>query len=99
VEDGVAYREVLQGLLRRAKTPERRAKLEAELEQPPFPDPLAYLWNAFIRLSNRRPVGFAEGLIPWSEMDAFQRVSGLRLTPWEIRVIEMLDAMFVSEKK
>jgi hypothetical protein len=27
VEDGVTYRESLQGLLKRAKTPERRAEL------------------------------------------------------------------------
>jgi hypothetical protein len=65
---------------------------------PPFPVPLRYLWNAFIRLSNRRPVGFAASLIPWSEIDAFQRVTRFRLAPWEIQIIERLDAMFVSEQ-
>ena len=52
----------------------------------------------FTRLSNRRPVGFAASLIPWTEIDAFQRVTGFRLSPWEVQIIEKLDAMFVSEK-
>jgi hypothetical protein len=98
VEEGVPYRETLQGLLKRAKTPERRAQLEEELDQPPFPDALAYLWNVFTRLSNRRPVGMVAGLIPWSEIDAFQRVSGFRLGPWEVQLIEALDGLYMSEK-
>lgn len=72
--------------------------MEAELDRPPFPDPLRYLWNVFIRLSNRRPVGFAAGLIPWSEIDAFQRVTGFRLSPWEVQIVERLDMMFVNDR-
>lgn len=83
-------------MLKRARKPEQRAALEADLAAPPLPVSLRYLWSAFIRLSDRRPVGMNVGLIPWSEIDAFQRVSGFRLTPWEVELIEMLDVMFVK---
>lgn len=97
--DGVTLRETLQGLLARAKRPAKVAEYEAELFCPPLPRELTYLWNVFLRLSNRRGSnGFDIDPIGWTEIDAFIRLSGLRLAPWEIALIEMLDDLYRSQR-
>jgi len=86
-------------LLKRARKPERKAELQAELLVPPFPDVLTYLWVAFRRLGSRRgSSGFAIDPIGWPDIDAFVRHSGVRLAPWEVRLIEELDDLFRIEQ-
>jgi hypothetical protein len=101
-KDGVTYRQALQTLLdrhlRRGDKPERVAELRAELAQPPLPQSLEYLWAAFCRLATRRTSnGYGPNLITYPEIDAFQRVTSIRLDPWEVEIIEMLDRMFITE--
>ena len=88
------YRQVLEGLLERTRKPERRAELEAKLETPPFPFELEHVWTAFCRLHARRRSGFSAEPIAWSDLDAFIRLTGVRLAPFEIQLIEMLDDLF-----
>ena len=84
----------MQSLLGRARTNERRAAIEAELTMPKFPAALAYLWVAFDRLSSRRgSTGFGPAPISWPEIDAFARLSGIRLAPWEVEILEALDRL------
>lgn len=65
----------------------------------PLPPALTYLWNAFQRLSVRRPQnGMALSPIPWTEIEAFSRLTGLRLVPWEVDIIEELDGLLVAER-
>jgi hypothetical protein len=60
---------------------------------------LQYLWIAFIRLSSRRGSnGFGINPISWPEIDAFVRNSRVRLAPWEVEIIEMLDDLFRAEQ-
>lgn len=76
----------------RAGTPKRVAELEAELALPPFPEALRYLWRAFSRIRNRvNGNGYSMPRITMLDLDAFNRLSGLRLLPWEIEIIELLD--------
>lgn len=85
--------------MKRARKAERRAELEAQLECPPLPLELAYVWRTWHRLSNRRGSnGFDLNPIGWGDIDAFVRLSGLRLRPWEIALIEMLDDSFRAER-
>jgi hypothetical protein len=90
----VPYRQVLEGLLERTHKPEERAKLEAELETPPLPLELDHVWNAFCRLHARRRSGFSAEPIAWSDLDAFIRLTGVRLAPFDIQLIEMLDDLY-----
>lgn len=92
--DGNSYREVLQGLRDRTADSKQIAKYEAELACPEMPAELVYLWNAFLRLSARRTVGFSANPISWSEIDAFARYTGTRLTPWEVKILEDLDDLY-----
>jgi hypothetical protein len=95
LEDGVPYRDVLEGLLDRPTLkPQRRAEIEAELETPPFPLELEHVWTAFCRLNARRRSGFSIEPIGWADLDAFIRLTGARLAPFEIQLIEMLDDVF-----
>ena len=85
----------------RARTLERRAEIEAELSLPPFPVALDYLWVAFNRIRNRiNGNGYVVPRITLPDLDAFNRLSGLRLQPWEIEIIELLDdALLASHRK
>jgi hypothetical protein len=60
-----------------------------------MPEPLGYLWAAFLRLSRRRgSSGFGTAPITWEGIDGFLRLSGMTLAPWEIEVIEALDDLW-----
>jgi hypothetical protein len=72
------------------------AEIEAELQLPPFPDELFYLWQTYLRLRRRAPAGFAGPQpVGWQDIDAFTRLSGVRLAPWEIGVVEALDEIYL----
>lgn len=98
-EDGkFTARDILEGLRARTRNPIRRAEIDAELAVPPLSPALIYLWQAFLRLSARRGSnGFAVSPISWPDIDAFVRHSGMRLAPWEVRVIEDLDNLYRAE--
>ncbi|WP_244448547.1 hypothetical protein [Bosea sp. LC85] len=67
---------------------------------PPAPPQLIYLWNAFRRLSDRRGMGLSGSApLTWPEIDAFSRLSGLHLAPWEIEIVEELDRLFLFPPK
>lgn len=57
---------------------------------------LAYLWQAYHRLRRRKGGGMGPGPIEWPDIDAFLRLSGVSLVPWEIEVIEELDDLFLT---
>jgi hypothetical protein len=59
---------------------------------PAFPEAMRYLWRAFIRIRRRNAGnGFGATPVTWADLDAYSRLSGLRLLPWEIEIIELLD--------
>ncbi len=77
---------------RRKKDSAKVAELEAELLVPAFPDEMVYLWRIYHRLRRRIAVGFAgPNPIGWQDIDAFVRLTGFRLKPWEVEAIEAID--------
>lgn len=97
LENGEPYRDVLQGLIDRTRDPEKVAKYEAELAMPPFPMALAYLWNSYWRIRRRKGAGMSgHSPVEWPDIDAFVRLGGERLTPWEVEIIEQLDDAFLA---
>jgi hypothetical protein len=100
LEDGHSYRDILEGLLVRTKSEERRAEIEAELFGVTMPEALGYLWVAFVRLRRRKGSnGFALSPIEWTDIAAFIQLSGVALAPWEISVIEDLDDIFIESQQ
>lgn len=88
---------MLQGLLRRARTEERRAELREKLRLPPAPPGTSYIWDIFARLSFRRgSSGFGPMPISWVDLAAFGQVTGMRLKPGEVEMIEVLDHVYLA---
>ena len=88
---------MIQGLLKRARKPEKIAEYEAQLFVPRFPKELSYLWQLYWRL-RRRVSGGMSGREPisWSEIYGFLHLTKKTLTPWEVEVIEELDDLYRS---
>lgn len=100
MQEGVPLKLVLEGLLARAKSAKRRAELEKELDVPPPPRTLIYLFDIFNRLRRRKgSAGFGPSPIEWPDIDAFCRHTALHLSPWEVEVIEDLDNLFLVSQQ
>jgi len=85
-------------LIERTKNPNRRRGYELELECPPFPSALDYLWRTFSRLRRRKGSnGFSISPIEWPDIDAFVRNAHFPLNQWEIEILEMLDDLFLEQ--
>lgn len=50
-------------------------------------------WNAFLALHRQRGIGMAPQPISFRDMEAYQRVTGDRLMPWEVRAVQAMDAV------
>jgi hypothetical protein len=95
----VSLRETLEGLLKRCKKPEKRAKYEAQLTSPPYPKALGYLLNIFYRLRRRKAsYGYGPVQVEWPDIDAFLRHSRINLSSWEIEILEDLDDLYLAER-
>lgn len=82
----------------RKNRPDIVAELETELDTPPFPVAVSYIWDAWQRLRSRKGPGFSGHLpIEWSDIDAFMRATKKRLAPWEVEMIEMIDDAFLDQ--
>lgn len=89
--DGVALREHL--LSHRRMTGDGHPLLN---EAPPLPDGCGPLWRDFMELHNARQWGMGgPSPISFVEIDAWQRVRGVRLASWEIAAVKAGDAAYM----
>jgi hypothetical protein len=67
-----------------------------ELQGPPFPELMEYVWSAFISLHPARGQGF-NGPLPlsYTEIAAWQQLTGNQLSTWEVGVIKKLDSIYM----
>lgn len=55
------------------------------------------MWLSFLELSEtRRSNGFGPEPLSYSEMEAWGRLTGRRLQPWQVRLIKQLDHEFMA---
>lgn len=92
-DDGVPLRQHLEkdaeGMF---ANPASQAKLDAA---PPQPPNTARVWGIFLELHQRRPQGeFGPMRLPWTEVEAFQRVTSVPLRNWERQAIFALEDTF-----
>lgn len=58
---------------------------------------VVHLWNAFAQLSAARTNnGFGPNPIPYSEIDAYSRLTAQSFDPWEVAAIRALDDAYIS---
>lgn len=71
---------------------ERTGKVPARLrDAAQCPPALRYLWDIFLRLRKRSTPSLGSARILYSDMLAFQSVTGVRFAPWEVAALERLD--------
>lgn len=64
----------------------------------PCPKAGASLWAAFVDLSGSRPAGMnGMAAIPPTEIDAWCRLHGVRLSSWEVETLQMMDRAAVAK--
>lgn len=62
---------------------------------PKLPQGLGYLWRDFLDLHNSRSgSGFGPARITFADIDAWQRVTGFELAPWELSAVRAADGAY-----
>ncbi len=75
----------------------KRAEFEARLHLPDFPDEYTFAWEAFFDLNQcRSSNGFGVNPISYTEIDAYTRLTGKVLLPYEINGINIIDSCFLK---
>lgn len=81
----------------RTRNKKKKAEYEAELYIPPLPLEALDIWNTYWRLRKRKASGgFGVSPLEWPDIAAFSTFAGIRLSSWELEIIEMIDDLFVS---
>ena len=71
---------------------------DALLCAPELPDGCEALWDDFRELHACRGMGFsAPSRITYTDLDAFQRVSGTALSSWELEAIRKADNEYLRQ--
>jgi hypothetical protein len=55
------------------------------------------IWSVFVHLGRTRPRGFGVGGIAYTEIEAWQRLTGVQLSPWELDVLTEIDARVLAQ--
>lgn len=82
--DGATLRDHLAAAAAHGGPPDPRLHLRP-------PPGTAAVWECFVALNGCRPAGMGPSGIPPSEIDAWQRLHGVRLTPWEVELLMAVD--------
>lgn len=76
---------------------ERQTGRKFQSAPPPLPPEMRYLWAAFQSISRTRGGnGFGPNPITFVEIDAWARLMRLRLDPWEVDTLRMLDDAYLE---
>lgn len=70
--------------------------LPDQLNIPPIPHELYYIWSWWLDLHKTRPVGMSEGHVTYTEMSNWSNLLKIKITPFEIRCIMLLDSAYIS---
>jgi hypothetical protein len=91
VVEGATLREhLLSAWERTGKQPDRLR------DAPSLPEGTAPLWRDFLALHGcRGSSGMGPLRISWMDLDAYQRVQGIRFAPWEIEALRRADNAFM----
>ena len=69
-----------------------------ELIGPPLPPLAARAWSAYLELDRTRSVGMhSAGPITFAEIEAYDRMAGVGLTPLDVHLIRVADDAFMTE--
>jgi hypothetical protein len=91
-DDGEPLREHLMAAWRQT------GKMPKQLEDaPPLPDHCEAIWRTFLELhAGRGNTGFGPARLAYNDFDGYQRVTGQRLSAWEIAMIRSADSAYLA---
>lgn len=93
IVEGASLREHLMAVMERSgEVPKRLA------DAPPCPPSCKHLWKLWGEFRSSVQSGMGIGRISYTEMDAYQRLTGNVLAAWEIEAIRKLDREFVAAR-
>lgn len=61
-----------------------------------LPPEAGYLWNVWEECHLARSSGMATNPISWSDLEAYVRLSGEALEPWEARAVRAIDDAYLA---
>lgn len=60
------------------------------------PRAAAALWEAFCEIASGRPSSMGPQPVPSTEIESWQRLSGVQLSPWEVDTLRLMDRAAVA---
>lgn len=71
-----------------------------ELLMPEFPDVASHVWSYFLSIHQGRSYGISgPNPVSYQDIEAWSRLTGWTLTPWELSAVKKLDAVFLSKRE
>lgn len=61
------------------------------------PNPLPHMITRLLEIGLSEAAGMGVGPISWLTIDAWQRLTGVELAPWESRLLRSLSVAYVAE--
>lgn len=61
-----------------------------------IPECVQALWSTFVQLSATRRTGMGPSAITLTDIEAWCRLSGVRLSPWELDTLLAVDAAMLK---
>ena len=83
-KDGVSRRQHLEQVF------ESTGKIPKDLEEPEIPERFDRVWDLFWEMRNGES-------ITYQELDAYQRLTGESVSPWEVEQIRFMDGIVQAE--
>jgi hypothetical protein len=89
-EDGSTLRQHLQRLAANTGRADERLFIEC-------PAGCKAIWSVFAHLGRTRPRGMGASGIAFAEIEAWQRLTGVQLSPWELDALTEIDARVLAQ--
>lgn len=90
MEDGATLRTHLQRLAYSTQ------RIDPRLDAPPIAESVRGLWEMFLQLSATRRSGMTAHPFTMVDIEAYCRMTGVRLTEWELETLIALDTVALN---
>lgn len=100
--DKRTLRQQLEALAQRPNLSRGSAKLLEQLESPPYPDVLEYLWKWFVDLSRSREIFYAPDGTPvkmrlkYSDLFMWSHLTRKEIRPYEVDALFLIDSIYLN---
>lgn len=97
-EDGISQHDLVEQHEKRLEmNPNLLIPISGAPQRPEFDLPFdsIFLWELFLELGSSREVGMGQNPIYYREIDAWSRLTGIKLSNWEIQLLRKMDAKYL----